>query len=177
MVTQHSNTKHQRTEQTQERTQAISQRKPKVDMCKHSLQITDLPELTPSANSRNINHSIQLTTPDTTTQISTIYCPNGKPNETLIQSIIDRNPFTMITGDFNIRHENIGSESASSTGLALIDLHGTQQFHTPQRSRTKPHQRLIRKTSKYTWQPWIRSQHHHRQVQHRRIKDQAGRSV
>ena len=89
---------------------------------KNTLQITDLPEIITKTPTKNLNHSILLTTPGASIQFTTIYCPKGNPSKELISAIIDRNPFTIITGDFNIKHENIGYESASPGGNRLMSI-------------------------------------------------------
>jgi hypothetical protein len=107
-------------------------------MHKSTLQIADLPEIT-SASKTNINHSILLTTIGTTIQISTIYCPRGNPDSELITKIIDRNVFTIITGDFNVKHENIGYEEANAAGRRLFDLMERNRFtliNTPEPNHT-----------------------------------------
>ena len=85
-------------------------------MYNSKLEVTDLPTLEPPEATENINHSIQLTTKNSTIQIATIYCPRGKPNIYLFQEIIDRNPNTIIMGDMNVTHENINSQKPTSKG-------------------------------------------------------------
>ena len=96
---------------------------------REGLDVTDLPKIVPKEETRNISHAIQLTTTGTTIQIATVYCPNGKPNASLFKEIMERNEYTIIMGDMNVFHENIGSTKPTSVGgKILFDLMEEQNY-------------------------------------------------
>ena len=71
----------------------------------------------------NIHHSILINTEDNQQlQITTIYCPKKNPSEELIDKISKRYKNTIITGDFNSKHENLGHEKADKHGNMLIKI-------------------------------------------------------
>ena len=93
------------------------------------LEVTDLPRIEPKEPTLNVGHAIQLTTPGTTIQIATIYCPRGRPNASYFNQFMERNVFTIIIGDMNVFHENIGSEKPTSVGgKILFDLMEEQNY-------------------------------------------------
>ena len=73
------------------------------------------------SKSTNIQHSILLHTPTNTIQISTIYCPRGEVSVELLEGLILRHKDTIITGDFNSRHEDFGHDRASQSGTRLVN--------------------------------------------------------
>ena len=51
-----------------------------------------------------------------------MYCPHKKPSKYILEGIIRRHKNTIITGDFNSKHEDIGHEN-SSTLIKTINEH------------------------------------------------------
>ena len=89
---------------------------------KNELKVSPLEDITPSVPSYNIQHSILITTPTDKIQISTVYCPKGKPNIELINGILKREPLTILTGDFNCQHDRFGHKVSDKGGKELIDI-------------------------------------------------------
>ena len=86
---------------------------------KNTLNVTNLPIIETNNPTKNIQHSILITSNKTKIQISTIYCPLGKPNINLIENIIKRHTNTIITGDFNIKHVDLGHPTNTKAGNDL----------------------------------------------------------
>ena len=70
--------------------------------------------------------------------MATIYCPNGKPNFTLFQTIINLSDNVMFVGDFNSKLESFGSAKKNTSGpnaqkypkkLNLIYLNNYEHTH------------------------------------------------
>ena len=70
--------------------------------------------------------------------LATIYCPNGKPNLTLFQTIYNLSDNAMFVGDFNSKLEAFGCASINDSGpmlktiqntLNLICLNNTEHTH------------------------------------------------
>ena len=85
--------------------------------------IEELPQIETSIPTDNIHHSILIHTEDKQQiQITTIYCPHKNPSEELIEKISKRYKNTIITGDFNSKHENLGHDTADIHGKKLIEV-------------------------------------------------------
>ena len=55
---------------------------------KYNIDITELPPITTTDNTNNLQHSILITTPTKQIQITTIYCPSKKPSTELLNGIM-----------------------------------------------------------------------------------------
>ena len=86
---------------------------------KNELTIDIEPQITTSSNTTNLHFAITLHTPSDSIQIATIYCPQKHPSTEIITNIIKRNPNTIITGDFNCRHEDFGHDKSDRHGRLL----------------------------------------------------------
>ena len=76
----------------------------------------------------NLHHAILIHTPSQTLQIATIYCPHKNPSHEIINTICTRHDSTVITGDFNCRHENFGHDTADKHGKLLIQYTEDHNF-------------------------------------------------
>ena len=47
---------------------------------------------------------------------------------TILEGMINRNPNTIIAGDFNSRHEDFGHDSSDESGRRLMDLMNKHRF-------------------------------------------------
>ena len=83
---------------------------------KHDLTIEQLPTITTAEPTTNLHHAILIHTPTESIHIATIYCPRKNPSH----EIITRHNKTIITGDFNCRHENFGHETANKDSKLLV---------------------------------------------------------
>ena len=93
---------------------------------KQNLNVDIQDEIITQDKTDNIQHSIILNTPTDNIQITTIYCPHGQPSTELITEITKRNPKTIITGDFNSKHEDFGHDKSDKSGRNLV--HITNQY-------------------------------------------------
>ena len=75
--------------------------------------------------------------------LATIYCPNGKPNLSLFQTIYNLSDNVMFVGDFNSKSEAFGCASKNDSGpilktiqntLDLIYLNNTEHTHMDRRN-------------------------------------------
>ena len=75
--------------------------------------------------------------------LATIYCPNGKPNLSLSQTICNLSDNVMFVGDFNSKSEAFGCASKNASGpmlktiqntLDLIYLNNTEHTHMDRRN-------------------------------------------
>ena len=85
--------------------------------------VEEIEQINTTKATDNIHHSILINTEDNQQiQITTIYCPKKNPSEELIEKISKRYKNTIITGDFNCRHENLGHDKADKHGNTLIKV-------------------------------------------------------
>ena len=91
---------------------------------KNSIQnIEELQPIEINDQTDNLHHSILIHTENKQKiQITTIYCPHKKPSTELIEKISKRYKNTIITGDFNSKHENLGHDKADIHGNKLIAI-------------------------------------------------------
>ena len=87
---------------------------------KHDLTIEQLPTITTTEPTTNLHHAILIHSPTESIQVATIYCPPKNPFHEIINTICTRHIKTIITGDFNCRHENFGHETADKDGKLLV---------------------------------------------------------
>ena len=119
---------------------------------KNTIETIDLPQIESTETTKNLNHSILITANGQHIQITTIYCPKGKPNLTLFSKIMDRYENTIIMGDMNVQHDNIGSERpfhSNRSGDALFELTEGRRFsllndHTPNHYWPKTHKETVK---------------------------------
>ena len=91
--------------------------------------IEELEQIKTTKPTDNIHHSILINTEDKQKfQITTIYCPHKNPSEELIDKICNRYKNTIITGDFNSKHENFGHDTADKHGNNLVNITETNEF-------------------------------------------------
>ena len=57
--------------------------------------------------------------------LATIYCPNGKPNLSLFQTICNLSDNVMFVGDFNSKSEAFGCASKNASGPILKTIQNT----------------------------------------------------
>ena len=57
--------------------------------------------------------------------LATIYCPNGKPNLSLFQTICNLSDNVMFVGDFNSKSEAFGCASKNDSGPILKTIQNT----------------------------------------------------
>ena len=74
---------------------------------RQDINIEQLPTITTTSPTTNLHHAILIHTPSQSLQIATIYCPRKNPSPEIINTICTRHDNTIITGDFNCRHENL----------------------------------------------------------------------
>ena len=85
--------------------------------------VEELEQIKTTNQTDNIHHSILINTEDKQQfQITTIYCPKKNPSAEIIDKVSKRYKNTIITGDFNSRHENLGHEKADKHGNTLIKI-------------------------------------------------------
>ena len=85
--------------------------------------IEEIEQIKTTKQTDNIHHSILINTEDKQQfQITTIYCPKKTTSEELIDKISKRFKNTIITGDFNSKHENLGHDKADKHGNTLIKI-------------------------------------------------------
>ena len=84
--------------------------------------VEELEQIKTTKPTENIHHSILINTEDKQQfQITTIYCPTKNPSEELIDKISNRYKNTIITGDFNSKHENFGHDKTDKHGNILVN--------------------------------------------------------
>ena len=88
---------------------------------KNNINIEILEPIQTTQPSTNLQHSIQITAGKDQIQITTLYCPRKNPLKETIGGIIQRNKNTIITGDFNSRHEELGHNDSDNSGRTLIN--------------------------------------------------------
>ena len=74
---------------------------------------------------------IQENKPDIITineTLATMYCPRKKPSKEILEGIIRRHKNTIITGDFNSKHEDIGHDNSDDSGRTLINTINTHKY-------------------------------------------------
>ena len=54
-------------------------------------------------------------------QIATMYCPHKKPSNEILEGLRRRHKNTIITGDFNSKHEDIGHANSDDSGRIFIN--------------------------------------------------------
>ena len=57
-----------------------------------------------------------------------MYCPQKKPSKEILEGIIRRHKNTIITGDFNSKHEDIGHANSDDSGRTLINTITTHKY-------------------------------------------------
>ena len=62
--------------------------------------------------------------------LATIYCPNGKPNFSLFQSINNLSDNVMFVGDFNSKLESFGCTKKNTSGPMLKNIRNTLTLFT-----------------------------------------------
>ena len=87
-----------------------------------NIRATPLPQIDLDNPTKNLHHAILINTPTHQIQVATIYCPRGNPSLELITKIIQRHPHTIITGDFNVRHEDFGHPKNNRGGRNLVNI-------------------------------------------------------
>ena len=93
---------------------------------KNNLNIDILPPITTTTPTKNLQHSIILHTPIDSIQITTLYCPRGKPSTEILKTIMTRHDKTIITGDFNCKHVDFDHDKNDHGGNQLVDI--TNQY-------------------------------------------------
>ena len=81
-----------------------------------------LPPIHTTTNTKNLQHSIMVHTPHDSIQITTLYCPRKLPSTEILTGLIERHDKTIITGDFNSKHEDFGHDSSDASGRTLVDI-------------------------------------------------------
>ena len=95
---------------------------------KNNINIEILEQIQSTQPATNLQHSIQITTGNDQIQITTLYCPRKNPSKEIIEGNIQKNKNTIITGDFNSRHEELGQRQRQQR--ANIDQHFSRtQLH------------------------------------------------
>ena len=94
---------------------------------KQNLNIDETEDIPTTENTDNLQHSIILNTPTDNIQISTLYCPRANPSTEIIDGLIQRHPKTILTGDFNSKHEDFGHAKSDKSGRTLV--HITNKIH------------------------------------------------
>ena len=84
------------------------------------MDVTELPPIPTKTETTNLQHSILIRTKDKYIQITTIYCPRKKPSPDIINETCKRHTNTIITGDFNCKHEDFGHPEADKDGNLLV---------------------------------------------------------
>ena len=95
---------------------------------RQDINIEQLPTITTTSPTTNLHHAILIHTPSQSLQIATIYCPHKNPSHEIINTICTRHDNTIITGDFNCRHENFGHDTADKHGKLLIQYTEDNNF-------------------------------------------------
>ena len=54
--------------------------------------------------------------------VTSIYCPHGNPDKSLIINICDSNDKQIIMGDFNSKHTNFGCSKTDKFGISLLNI-------------------------------------------------------
>ena len=75
------------------------------------INIEQLPTITTTSPTTNLHYAILIHTPSQSLQIATIYCPRKNLSHKIINTICTRHDNTIITGDFNCRHEYFGHDN------------------------------------------------------------------
>ena len=57
-----------------------------------------------------------------------MYCPQKKPSKEILEGIIQRHKNTIITGDFNSEHEDIGHANSDDSRRTLINTINTHKY-------------------------------------------------
>ena len=93
---------------------------------KNNLNVDLLPPIPTTQPTKNLQHSILIHTPTDSIQITTLYCPQKQPSTEILQAIMARHDKTIITGDFNSKHEDFGHDTSDISGRTLV--HITNQY-------------------------------------------------
>ena len=88
---------------------------------KNNIKTETLEQINTTKPTTNLRHSILVTTGQEQIQIATMYCPHKKPSKEILEGIIRRHKNTIITGDFNSKHEDIGHAYSDDSGRTLIN--------------------------------------------------------
>ena len=89
---------------------------------KENLKIIEEEQATSSNKTTNLNHTITVITPTENIRISTIYCPKGKPDMEIFESIASHNNNTIITGDWNSKHTEWEHTKNEKGGTGIINI-------------------------------------------------------
>ena len=89
---------------------------------KNQLTVDILPQIETKIPHTNLHFAIMVTTPTDSIQIATIYCPRKFASNEIINAIAARHDNTIITGDFNSRHPDLGHEESDASGRRLIEI-------------------------------------------------------
>ena len=73
---------------------------------KNNIKTETLEQINTTKPATNLQHSILITTGQEQIQIATMYYPHKKPSKEILEGIIQRHKNTIITGDFNSKHED-----------------------------------------------------------------------
>ena len=95
---------------------------------KNNINIDILEPITTTTPSKNLQHSIQIHTPTDTIQIATLYCPQKQPSTEIIEGIANRHDKTIITGDFNSKHEDFGHNTSDKSGRTLVHVRNKYRY-------------------------------------------------
>ena len=87
---------------------------------KNNLNIEILDQIITTKEHTNLHFSILLTTPKDKIQIATVYCPRRQPSTELIEKLLTRHDKTILSGDFNSKHENFGHDKSDKSGRGLV---------------------------------------------------------
>ena len=97
-------------------------------MHKNYIKAETLEQINTTKPKTNLQHSILITTGQEQIQIATMYCPQKKPSQEILEGIIRRHKNTIITGDFNSKHEDIGHANSDDSGRTLINTINTHKY-------------------------------------------------
>ncbi len=89
---------------------------------RNNINIDILPPIPTNKPTKNLQHSILIHTPTDSIQITTIYCPNKLPSTEILEGIMTRHDKTIITGDFNSKHQDFGHDINDKSGRTLVNI-------------------------------------------------------
>jgi exonuclease III len=93
--------------------------------CRKELQ-AEITNIRTTDTTKNLTTGIKFTTTNNETiHVITLYCPTGNPNINLLNTILNHHDNIILTGDFNVKHEDIGYTSSNKQGRTLIEATAT----------------------------------------------------